>query len=159
MSELLEWERARHSTWIDEMDGQHRAIVSLMDALFQRDAARASKAELSKMLDLLREQTARHFKEEEAYMAATGYSKLDIHQVIHRDLLLKLDEHVHRFQVGGERLGAGLSSFLKFWLSAHVTGADRGQHRQRPGEREWRLSPDEAATKTGVRPAPAGELR
>lgn len=112
------------------MDCQHHTIVSLMDDLIRRDAERASKAELSNLLDTLRAYTARHFKDEEGYMAATGYSKLDVHQVIHRDLLIKLDEHVNRFRDGGGRLGVRLLSFLKYWLSAHITGVDRQYPRQ-----------------------------
>lgn len=125
MMEFFQWEREKHSPWMDVMDTQHEAIVALMDDLTRRDAERATKGELLNRLDTLREYTTRHFKEEEAYMAATGYSKLDVHQVIHRDLLLKLDEHVGRFKDGDGRLGPRLLSFLKFWLSAHINGSDR----------------------------------
>jgi hemerythrin len=120
-----------------------------MDGLVQRDAARAPKAELSGLLDTLQEQTEQHFKEEEAYMAATGYAKLDVHQVIHRELLLKLEEHVDRFKAEGERLGAGLLSFLKFWLWAHINGADR----QRQPRQRSRPAPTEAAEPTTCLPS------
>lgn len=160
MSDMLEWNRDRHSPGIAAMDGQHRAIVTLMDGLVQRDAARASKAELSKMLESLRQETVRHFKEIEAYMAATACPKLDIHQVIHRDLLVKLEEHVNRFQVEGERLGAGLLSFLKFWLAAHISGGDRHHYGQGPGECTRCASPrGPTAASPSARPARAGELR
>jgi hemerythrin len=58
-------------------------------------------------------------------MAATGYSKLDVHQIIHRELLVKLDEHVERFRLGTGRLGADLLGYLRYWLMAHITGVDR----------------------------------
>jgi hemerythrin len=125
MTEFSQWERGKHSLWIEEMDSQHETIIWLMDDLAQRDAEKASKADLMTLLDTLRECTVRHFKEEEAYMAATGYSKLDVHQVMHRDLLVKLDEHMSRFKDGSGRLGVGLLSFLKYWLAAHITGFDR----------------------------------
>lgn len=130
MTELLDWDREKHSQWIDEMDSQHEALVLLMSSLFRRDGERACKAELMTLLETLRESTARHFKEEEAYMAATGYPKLDVHQIIHRDLLLKFDEHIDRFSAGSGRLGAGLLSYLRYWLAAHITGVDRqhGRH-------------------------------
>jgi hemerythrin-like metal-binding protein len=132
MTEFTQWERGKHSQWIDEMDCQHENIIWLMDNLSRRDTERASKAELANWLDTLRECTARHFKEEEAYMAATGYPKLDVHQVMHRDLLIKLDEHMSRFNSGSGRLGVGLLSFLKYWLAAHITGFDRQVHRHAP---------------------------
>lgn len=125
MSELFQWDRSKHARWMDEMEGQHHAIVSLMDSLYRRDTERASKAELSNLLDTLRDYTAQHFEEEEAYMAASGYPRLDVHQVIHRDLLIKLDAHVERFRAGGGRLGTDLISYLRYWLTAHITGVDR----------------------------------
>jgi hemerythrin len=125
MSEFFQWDRERHSLWIEQMDERHRAIVSLMNSLYRCDTELASKAELSSLLDTLRDYTARHFKDEEAYMAATGYTRLDVHQVIHRDLLIKFDEHVERFNASGARLGAPLISFLRYWLTAHMTGVDR----------------------------------
>lgn len=123
--EFFEWDCEKHSLWIDEMDSQHQSIVLLMNSLFRRDGERAPKAELRTLLEALRQCTARHFKEEEAYMAATGYPKLDVHQIIHRDLLAKLDVHVERFNAGAGRLGADLLSYLRYWLTAHITGVDR----------------------------------
>lgn len=125
MAEFLRGGGERQARWIDEMDCQHDAILSMLESLLQLDADRASKAELSSSLEALRDYTACHFEAEEAYMAATGYAKLDVHQVIHRDLLIRLDEHRQRFERGGERLGAALYSFLKFWLAAHITGVDQ----------------------------------
>ena len=130
--EFFSWDREKHSPWIDEMDCQHQAIISLMESLSRRDADRAPKSELLNMLDTLREYTTRHFKEEEAYMAASGCPKLDVHEVIHRNLLLELDEHIGRFEHGSRRLGARLLSFLKFWLSAHLAGVDRQYLRNTP---------------------------
>jgi hemerythrin len=154
MTEFFRSEREKHALWIDEMDWQHQSIVSLMEGLSRRDAERASKAELSSLLDTLRECTARHFKEEEAFMAATGYPKLDVHQVIHRDLLLKLEGHINQFKSGGGRLGTGLLSFLKYWLAAHITGADR----QYSGHEPRQSAATEIAAETaGAVPVQAGE--
>jgi hemerythrin len=125
MAEFFEWDCEKHSLWIDEMDGQHQAIVALMNSLYRLDGERAPRADLSNLLDTLREYTGRHFKDEEAYMAATGYPRLDVHQVIHRDLLIKMDDHIHRFNAGNGRLGPDLLSYLRYWLTAHITGVDR----------------------------------
>lgn len=147
MTEFYQWDSEKHSLWIDEMDRQHEAILSLMDDLARRDAERAPKVELTNLLELLTDYTVRHFKDEEAYMAATGYPKLDVHQVIHRDLLLKLEGHLSRFKSGGGRLGADLLSFLKFWLFAHVTGVDRRSGRYPLGHSaQW---PETAAETLG----------
>lgn len=62
-------------------------------------------------------------------------------EVIHRDLLLKLEQHINQFKSGNGRLGVGLLSFLKFWLAAHITGADR-QHARHAQSRS--VAPDVA---------------
>jgi len=157
MTEFSQWEREKHSPWIAEMDKQHQALLSLMTSLIRRDAERAPRAELSSLLSMLCDCTVQHFKEEEAYMAATGYQKLDVHQIIHRDLLLELDEQVSRFEAGNGRLGAPLLSFLKFWLSPHITGVDRQYARRallRPAQ--WSEVPEERPT---PRSAGTGERR
>jgi hypothetical protein len=48
-------------------------------------------------------------------------------------LLIKLTEHVDCFNGGGSgRLGAGMLSFLNFWLSPHINGHDRQHIRRAP---------------------------
>jgi len=153
MTEFFEWERERHSVWIDEMESQHHAILALMNELSRRNAEHAPKAEMEALLSTLSDLTARHFKEEEAYMAATGYPKLDVHQIIHRELSLKLQEHVHRFATGSGRLGADLLSFLNFWLLAHVNGSDRHAGRDSLGHsKERRVTPEKGPRASASRP-------
>lgn len=155
MAEFFEWDCEKHSLWIDEMDGQHQAIVALMNSLYRLDGERAPKRDLSRLLDTLREYIGQHFKDEEAYMAMTGYPRLDVHQVIHRDLLIKMDGHIHRFKAGNGRLGAELISYLRYWLTAHITGVDR-QYAQHALRRQ----PEAEAAQKRERPALArrGEL-
>lgn len=109
----------------DEMEEQHEVLLALVARLAVRDAAHALKAELSLLLHELINHTDRHFKDEEAYMQATGYDKLDTHQMIHRELLVTLRRHVSAFEDGDGRLGVKLTSFLKFWLAPHINNVDR----------------------------------
>lgn len=106
------------------MDAQHDVLISLIARLMERDAAGALKGELCLLLRELTTFTSDHFKDEEVYMLATGYGKLDTHQLIHRKLLAALSGHVVDFEAGNGRLGNKLVSFLKFWLVAHINGLD-----------------------------------
>jgi hemerythrin len=127
MSETFRWESEHESSSslrIEEMDRQHRLLIALMNGLAERAEQGASKAELAGLLEQLSDYTARHFQEEEAYMELTRYPKLDTHQLIHRDLLLKLRQHVSEFKSGSGKLGHRLMSFLKFWLTAHINSVD-----------------------------------
>jgi hemerythrin len=114
------------------MDQQHRVLLELMANLARRDATGATKAELTEMLEVLRACTLEHFSNEEAYMAKMGCSKLEIHQLIHRDLAKALRDHIREFEAGNGRLGHRLLSFLKFWLCAHIRGADKDHLRIPP---------------------------
>jgi hemerythrin-like metal-binding protein len=108
------------------MDLQHEDLKLLMRALAERDAAGASKGELSAQLRQLEAVTVGHFRDEERHMADVGHPKLDTHQLIHRDLLAMLRRHIAEFESGsGGRLGCNLLSFFKYWLGAHIEGMDR----------------------------------
>lgn len=109
----------------EAMGAQHEQLTSLMRLLVERDAAGASKLELSGLLRELESYTASHFKEEEVYMRDLQHPKLDTHQLIHRDLLAMFRRHVDEFEGGSGRLGCKLLSFMKYWLASHIDGMDR----------------------------------
>jgi hemerythrin-like metal-binding protein len=124
MSELFRFNPEQQSLQIHEMDRQHEILTALMNALTVRARAGASKAELSDLLKQLSEHTVLHFEAEEVYMEAMGYPKLDTHKLIHRDLLLRLGEHLRVFESGAGRLSHPLKSFLTYWLSTHINSVD-----------------------------------
>jgi hemerythrin-like metal-binding protein len=106
------------------MDRQHDILIELMSSLRERAEEGASKAELSDLLKQLSDYTVLHFRAEEACMEAMSYSKLDTHRLIHRDLLIRLREHVGGFETGDGTLSHRLTSFLKFWLTTHIKSVD-----------------------------------
>jgi hemerythrin-like metal-binding protein len=111
------------------MERQHEVLIALMNALAERAAEGASKAELSDLLGVLCEHTVQHFQAEEAYLEGTSYRKLDTHKLIHRDLLIRLREHMHDFEAGSGKLSHQLTSFFKFWLTAHINSVDMQSER------------------------------
>jgi hemerythrin-like metal-binding protein len=125
MMELAKLRPEEHELQAEAMEAQHELLTSLMRMLAERDAAGASKLELSGLLRELESCTASHFKEEEAYMRDVAYPKLDTHQLIHRDLLAMFRRHLDEFDSGRGRLGCKLLSFLKYWLASHIDGMDR----------------------------------
>ena len=135
-------EQAAKTPQTEALDAQHRELVAVVDKLVRRDGERALKAELSLLLRQLLFLTEHHFNEEEAYMSSTGYCRLDTHQIMHRQLLATLRERVTEFEAGDGRLGTRLTTFLKFWLLAHINGMDKDLIR--------RASPSPAST---LRPA------
>lgn len=124
MTDLLPRKSQTTVLGAEEIERQHERLVAIMGELERRDAARASKQELSGLLELLFDCTLEHFEAEEAFMARTAYPKLDTHSIIHRSLLAALSEHRARFDAGDGRLGNRLLSFMKYWLIAHFNSVD-----------------------------------
>ena len=124
MKDLSGWDSRGTAKRLQQIERQHDHLVALIELLIQRDAAQAPTQELSGLLQELHAFIKQHFDDEEQYMLATEYPRLDTHRVIHRELLARLHDHVQRFERGQRRLGNQILSFLRFWLSAHITGQD-----------------------------------
>ena len=126
MYDFFPWEPTKYGLAIAEMDHQHEAIIHVMNRLATRNAARASKEELSTLLLKLSSCALQHFADEEAYMASNAYPKLDAHKRMHTELITQLQGHVEAFEAGtSSRLEAKFFGFLKFWLLADIQGIDR----------------------------------
>lgn len=126
MNEFFPWDPTKYSLAIAEMDHQHQRLIDVMNRLASRDASGAPKPELQRLLDQLVSVTEQHFRDEEAYMAAKRYPKLDTHRRIHSELVAQLQGHVAAFAAGTvARLNPRFLEFLKFWLAAHIRGIDK----------------------------------
>ncbi len=125
VAEFFEWNQAQLGLEIDEMDDQHKKLITMMNELADRNAAGATKEELLEMLRALGRYTVQHFDAEEEYMRRVGYPKLSTHQHIHRDLLRSLHNHIAAFKAGEGKVSEELLSFLKLWLGSHIRGIDR----------------------------------
>lgn len=124
MSSYFEWDPARLSLHVPDMDDEHKVLIGLMNDLHRLNEAQAPFAQQISALDKLARYTAKHFADEEAYMERIGFSGLRVHKGVHKQLLDKL---------AGLAAGARASSkipeelfvFFKMWLSAHICGIDK----------------------------------
>lgn len=123
MSTEFVWDPARLALNVDEMDGEHRRLIELMNRLQKLYIDLAPAAEQGKAFAALADFTKRHFEHEEAYMERVGYPGLRIHQGVHRNLMSRLNEHALEFRQGG-RFSDGLFVFLHMWLRSHICGVD-----------------------------------
>ena len=132
----FKWQN-RFDVGVPDMNGEHRKLMAMMDKLYTRNAAGASKVELLGLLSQLGSFTKEHFDHEEAYMASIGFPGLAVHKVVHENLLNKLDTHVSAFRAGTQgKLPEALFSFLKVWLASHICGIDMryGDHAKATGK-------------------------
>ncbi|XGC79810.1 bacteriohemerythrin [Bdellovibrio bacteriovorus] len=124
MSELFfKWDTEKLTTHVDAMDNEHKKLIDIMNKLYERHEAKATKAELSGIIKELATWTVTHFEHEEKFFDTLDYSQSKVHKQIHKDLVERLKGHQAEFEKTGI-LGPAFFSFLKTWLTAHIMGID-----------------------------------
>lgn len=113
------------SVGVDELDADHRRLIETMNAVFEALLLGTSSTATHQALVTLNEYVIDHFRREEAWMAANGYSGLAEHQKEH----LALREHVQRLsdmerQFPNE-VTLELLIVLRDWLLGHIAHSDR----------------------------------
>lgn len=131
MGNFFEWDQARYSVDVPEMDRGHQDIISSMNRLFTLSEAGAATPQLARAFAELARLTVAHFSEEEAYMASINFPDRAKHALIHKSLLASMMEHKARFEKAG-KFDREFFDFLRMWLKAHICGIDvkYGRHRQ-----------------------------
>ena len=123
MSTFFEWDDSKLGLAVPSMDAEHRHLVSLMNTLHGLHEAKAPRAAVGQALGALAAYTARHFADEEAYMARIGFAGLATHRLVHKTLLARVQEFATDFGRTGTLTDA-FFAFLKMWLKAHICGID-----------------------------------
>ncbi len=120
---FFQWD-ARFDIGVNEMNGEHKEIMNLMNRLYELNEKRAPKTDLATAISNLATYTLKHFSDEEAFMASIKYPDLEKHKTIHQNLLTNLKLHQEKFEKGSGVVEADFFAFLKLWLSAHIQGID-----------------------------------
>jgi hemerythrin-like metal-binding protein len=124
MSEsFFKWDKERLTTHVDAMDQEHIKLIDIMNHLYARHEAKATKSELSSIIRELASWTTTHFDHEEKFFATLPYTQASVHKKIHHDLLERLRQHQAEFEKSGQ-LTPDFFRFLKTWLTAHIMGID-----------------------------------
>lgn len=110
---------------VEAMNQEHKILVGLMNSLYQKNQAGASKEELTAAAGELHAYVLKHFADEEEYMASIGFPALEAHKKLHANLLDELQKFLQAFQAGSETsISAEFETFLNFWLATHIRGID-----------------------------------
>ncbi|UOF01540.1 bacteriohemerythrin [Bdellovibrio reynosensis] len=120
---FFKWDQEKLTTHVDAMDNEHKKLIDIMNKLYDRNAAKAPKAELSAIIKELAMWTVTHFEHEEKFFDTLDYSQAKTHKTIHKDLVERLKGHQAEFEKTGQ-LGPAFFQFLKTWLTAHIMGID-----------------------------------
>ena len=109
---------------IDMIDEEHKILINLMNKLYEENNQKKPKETLKATLSDLSSYAAKHFSDEENYMASINYSDLAAHKAIHQRLLNRIDSFSETYDESGERIPEDFFMFLKIWVTAHIKGID-----------------------------------
>ena len=120
---LMSW-RASYSVGHAEIDGQHKKIIELINALDDAMQAGVGKVALGMILDELITYTANHFAAEEKYMLDANYPAYDEHKAKHVKMTDKVLEIQSLYKKGTVGITIDVMKFLQDWLNKHILGTD-----------------------------------
>ena len=120
----LVW-RTSYESGNEVIDREHQSLFNDANELLTAILSGRPADEVKILVDTLTRDTAKHFQDEEAILAAIGYPGVAEHASIHRKLVKDATMLVDRFHAG--TLGVGeLFNFLAHDVVAkHMLGADR----------------------------------
>ncbi|GEM_PF-250448 len=123
-SELFPW--TNHLTiGINEIDNQHKQLVSLVNQLHRAMKAKAGATESGKILEKLAQYTVSHFAYEEKLFAEHNYPDSENHKKHHQALVEKVTRFQKDFASGKAGLSMDLMNFLTDWLKNHIMETDQ----------------------------------
>ena len=119
-------------TWTDnlavgivEIDLQHKQLVGMVNDLHSAMLQGKANDVLGVMLRRLAAYTDTHFATEERYFERFGYDGAAVHELQHRQFGDKIADFRRSFEEGRVLLSVDLMSFLKTWLTDHISGIDQ----------------------------------
>jgi len=114
------------SVGIDEIDQDHRRLITCLDNLFTACSAGQGPVVLKDILACLMQYTREHFSHEEDVMRRVGYPGLDEHREMHIELVSELDDIIDEFTISNSHeLSNKTLQFLEDWLTHHILIEDK----------------------------------
>ncbi len=117
---MLTWDDDRHSLKLEEMDGNHREFLSLLEILSQSD-----DTDFTFLFQKLVDHTRLHFAEEGRLMRATRFPALGEHEGEHHRIygeLMQFNRAIKRGRLALAR--AYVKKGLTEWFELHLSTMD-----------------------------------
>ncbi len=122
---LMHWDDSL-SVGVQQIDAEHRRLISLINELSNAVRANHGKELLGRTLDALIEYTVTNFGHEETEMAHSGYPLTKAHSAEHQAFRHKVLEIQAQYRAGRHAVvSLDLVSFLRDWLVKHIQGSDQ----------------------------------
>ena len=125
---LIDW-NDEFTLGIEEVDSEHRALVTLINTVHDAMSARGRRADIVEGISQIHALVATHFAREEAFMREARYMAYAEHKEDHEVLLDDLRDMIDQVGCDGEYDDARLSADLQYWFSEHFRTHDARLHR------------------------------
>lgn len=118
-------------SWTDDLctgshliDGDHRKLISMINALYDSMIKGQANDIISKVLHNLMLYTGEHFGREEAEMQRIRYAASIAHKLEHTLLIKRVQELKAKLDAGTKINVTEVASFLNDWLRNHILKVD-----------------------------------
>ncbi len=122
--DVVKW-RDEYLVNVDEIDGQHKRWLAMINAFYAALKADRGKEATDKLLGGMLEYTEYHFSTEERLMSEHGYSGRGDHANQHRRFADKFVDINDRYQNGVLVISLEITNYLRDWLIKHILDADK----------------------------------
>lgn len=109
---------------IDEIDDQHKELVSLINQLHKAMKMKQGVKKSGEILNSLADYTVYHFDYEKHLFKQHSYPETDQHLKIHDDLVAQVLDFKTQFDEGNAVVTIDLMDFLTNWLKEHIMKTD-----------------------------------
>jgi hemerythrin-like metal-binding protein len=112
------------SIGVEEVDEDHRKLVSIFNTLNHAVGAGESPEYLAATLEELINCTVWHFSHEERLMLKYQYKDMEVHKAEHRELIEAAKELQQELLQGSGPMAERHIEILERWLTEHILTAD-----------------------------------
>lgn len=120
---LVQW-HDEYSIGIDEIDGHHRHLLSLLDKSYLGILQQHTREEIARLLDELIEYAKYHFSAEEDFMRSNGYHNTDQHVFEHFSFIYHVLSLKKQLDNNAGQLSLDIFNFIRDWILEHILQCD-----------------------------------
>ncbi len=123
-SSFFAWQDS-YSVSVKEIDKQHKAIIDMLNDLYDAFMNKEHEHKLGEILSRLSDYADYHFQTEEEYFEMFKFSKRESHMLEHRNFIEKVNAFREEFSQNSSTLTYKVINFLREWLVNHIIGSDK----------------------------------
>ncbi len=111
---------------VEAMNDQHKELIAMMEGVYQKNISATDKKDILQSVAALMDFVAKHFHDEEMYMASIGFPGLKVHKKIHQNLLTDLNRLIDNYTSNDDEihLSEEFMAFLNLWIITHIMAVD-----------------------------------